>query len=149
MLALIGTLNGMLDELDCMKRIIIIKTTLINFPGKIISTKEINDIQFYFEEFERKIDTYFRSFLAEKEKEAKSKKPKTLEIKERFKEIEALFDKVRTTEKSILSKAEFLINEYNRRERELFSGQIIPRKKKVILNDGRTEEIVVEKKRKY
>ena len=146
MLALIGTLNGMLDELDCMKRIIIIKTTLINFPGKIISTKEINDIQFYFEEFERKIDTYFRSFLAEKEKEAKSKKPKTLEIKERFKEIEALFDKVRTTEKSILSKAEFLINEYNRRERELFSGQIIPRKKKVILNDGRKEEIVVEKK---
>ena len=148
MLALIGTLNGMLDELDCMKRIITIKTTLINFPGKIISTKEIADIQYYFEEFERKIDTYFRSFLAEKEKEAKSKKPKTLETKEKFKEIEALFDKVRTTEKSILGKAEFLINEYNRRERELFSGQIIPRKKKVILNDGRKEEIVVEKKEK-
>ena len=120
MLALIGTLNGMLDELDCMKRIITIKTTLINFPGKIISTKEIADIQYYFEEFERKIDTYFRSFLAEKEKEAKSKKPKTLETKEKFKEIEALFDKVRTTEKSILGKAEYLINEYNRRERELF-----------------------------
>jgi len=148
MLALIGTLNGMLDELDCMKRIITIKTTLINFPGKIISTKEIGDIQYYFEEFERKIDTYFRSFLAEKEKEAKSKKPKTLETKEKFKEIEALFDKVRTTEKSILGKAEFLINEYNRRERELFSGQIIPRKKKVILNDGRKEEIIVEKKEK-
>ena len=148
MLALIGTLNGMLDELDCMKRIITIKTTLINFPGKIISTKEIADIQYYFEEFERKIDTYFRSFLAEKEKEAKSKKPKTLETKEKFKEIEALFDKVRTTEKSILGKAEYLINEYNRRERELFSGQIIPRKKQVILNDGRKEEIVVEKKEK-
>ena len=148
MLALIGTLNGMLDELDCMKRIITIKTTLINFPGKIISTKEIADIQYYFEEFERKIDTYFRSFLAEKEKEAKSKKPKTLETKEKFKEIEALFDKVRTTEKAILGKAEYLINEYNRRERELFSGQIIPRKKKVILNDGRKEEIIVEKKEK-
>ena len=148
MLALIGTLNGMLDELDCMKRIITIKTTLINFPGKIISTKEIADIQFYFEEFERKIDTYFRSFLAEKEKEAKSKKPKTLETKEKFKEIEALFDKVRTTEKSILGKAEFLINEYNQRERELFSGQIVPRKKKVLLNDGKKEEIIVEKKEK-
>ena len=145
MLALIVTLNGMLDELDCMKRIINIKTTLLNFPGKIISTKETSDILSYFHECERKIETYFRSFLSEKEKEAKSKKPKTLEIKERFKEIEALFDKVRTTEKSILAKADFLINEFNKRERELFSGQIIPRKKKVILNDGRAEEIEIEK----
>ena len=145
MLALIVTLNGMLDELDCMKRIINIKTTLISFPGKIISTKEISDIQIYFKEFERKIDTYFRSFLSEKEKEAKSKKPKTLEIKERFKEIETLFDKVKTTEKAILAKTQFLIDEYNRRERELHSGQIIPRKKQVILNDGRKEEIGDEK----
>ena len=140
MLALIVALNDMLEELDCMKRIINIKTTLIQFPGKIISTKEITDIEFYFQEFERKIDTYFRSFLSEKEKEAKSKKPKTLEVKERFKEIESLFDKVRSTEKSILGKAEFLIKEFHRRERELFSGQIIPRKKKVILNDGRKKE---------
>ena len=145
MLALIVTLNGMLDELDCMKRIINIKTTLISFPGKIISTKEISDIQIYSKEFERKIDTYFRSFLSEKEKEAKSKKPKTLEIKERFKEIETLFDKVKTTEKAILAKTQFLIDEYNRRERELHSGQIIPRKKQVILNDGRKEEIGDEK----
>ena len=145
MLALIVTLNGMLDELDCMKRIINIKTTLISFPGKIISTKEISDIQIYFKEFERKIDTYFRSFLSEKEKEAKSKKPKTLEIKERFKEIETLFDKVKTTEKAILAKTQFLIDEYNRRERELHSGQIIPRKKQVILNDSRKEEIGDEK----
>ena len=148
MLALIGALNGMLDELDCMKRIINIKTTLLNFPGKIISSKETSDIQSYFKEFERKIETYFRSFLSEKEKEAKSKKPKTLEIKERFKEIEALFDKVRTTEKTILSKAEFLIDEFNKRERQLFSGQIIPRKKKVILNDGRKEENESEKNEK-
>ena len=148
MLALIGALNGMLDELDCMKRIINIKTTLLNFPGKIISSKETSDIQTYFKEFERKIETYFRSFLSEKEKEAKSKKPKTLEIKERFKEIEALFDKVRTTEKTILTKAEFLIDEFNKRERQLFSGQIIPRKKKVILNDGRIEENEIEKNEK-
>ena len=148
MLALIGALNGMLDELDCMKRIINIKTTLLNFPGKIISSKETSDIQTYFKEFERKIETYFRSFLSEKEKEAKSKKPKTLEIKERFKEIEALFDKVRTTEKTILTKAEFLIDEFNKRERQLFSGQIIPRKKKVILNDGRIEENEDEKNEK-
>ena len=135
---MISTLNGMLDELDCMKRIIGIKTTLIEFPGKIISTKEINDIKLYFKDFERKIESYFRSFLAEKEKEAKSKKPKTAEMKERFKEIEALFEKVKTTEKVILSKANFLFDEYSRRENELFSAQIIPRKVKVILNDGRT-----------
>ena len=147
-MALIVALNGLLDELDCMKRIINIKTTLLNFPGKIISTKETEDIQTYFKEFERKIESYFRSFLSEKEKDAKSKKPKTLEIKERFKEIENLFDKVRTTEKTILSKAEYLINEFNKRERELFSGQIIPRKKKVILNDGRTEENETEKNEK-
>ena len=140
MLALIVALNDMLDELDCMKRIINIKTTLIKFPGKIISTNEITDIDFYFQEFERKIDTYFRTFLNEKEKEAKSKKPKTLETKERFKEIETLFDKVRSTEKAILGKAQFLISEYKRRERELFSGQIIPRKKQVVLNDGRKKE---------
>lgn len=135
---MIATLNGMLDELDCMKRIIEIKSTLIEFPGKIISTKEINDIKSYFKDFEKKIESYFRSFLSEKEKEAKSKKPKTMEQKERFKEIETLFDKVKTTEKVILSKAKFLIEEYKRRENELFSGQIIiPRKVKVILNDGR------------
>ena len=135
---MIATLNGMLDELDCMKRIIEIKSTLIEFPGKIISTKEINDIKSYFKDFEKKIESYFRSFLSEKEKEAKSKKPKTLEQKERFKEIETLFDKVKTTEKVILNKAKFLIEEYMRRENELFSGQIIiPRKVKVILNDGR------------
>ena len=147
-MALIVALNGLLDELDCMKRIINIKTTLLNFPGKIISTKETEDIQSYFKEFERKIESYFRTFLSEKEKDAKSKKPKTLEAKERFKEIENLFDKVRTTEKAILSKADFLINEFNKRERELFSGQIIPRKKKVILNDGRKEENEVEKTEK-
>ena len=147
-MALIVALNGLLDELDCMKRIINIKTTLLNFPGKIISTKETEDIQSYFQEFERKIESYFRTFLSEKEKDAKSKKPKTLEAKERFKEIENLFDKVRTTEKAILSKADFLINEFNKRERELFSGQIIPRKKKVILNDGRKEENEVEKTEK-
>ena len=135
---MISTLNGMLDELDCMKRIITIKTTLIEFPGKIISTKEINDIRSYFKDFERKIESYFRSFLAEKEKEAKSKKPKTAEMKERFKEIEALFEKVKTTEKLILSKANFLFDEYSRRENELLSGQIIPRKIKVVLNDGRS-----------
>ena len=134
---MIATLNGMLDELDCMKRIIQIKTALIEFPGKIISTREINDIKSYFKDFEKKIESYFRSFLSEKEKEAKSKKPKTLEQKERFKEIETLFDKVKTTEKVILSKAKFLFEEYFRRENELFAGQIIPRKVKVILNDGR------------
>ena len=134
---MIATLNGMLDELDCMKRIIEIKSTLIAFPGKIISTKEIVDIKQYFKDFEKKIESYFRSFLSEKEKEAKSKKPKTLEQKERFKETETLFEKVKTTEKVILSKAKFLIDEYYRRENELFSGQIIPRKVKVILNDGR------------
>jgi hypothetical protein len=146
MLALIVALNGMLDELDCMKRIIYIKTTLLEFPGKIISTDEIKDIETYFLEFERKIDTYFRSFLSEKEKEAKSKKPKTLEVKERFKEIEALFDKVRTTEKSILGKARFLIDGFHKNERILFSGQIIPRKKQVILNDGRKKEEIVNEK---
>ena len=135
---MINTLNGMLDELDCMKRIIGIKTTLIDFPGKIISTKEIDDIKLYFKDFERKIESYFRSFLAEKEKEAKSKKPKTVEMKERFKEIEALFEKVKTTEKLILGKGNFLFDEYLRRENELFSGQIIPRKVQVVLNDGRT-----------
>ena len=140
MLALIAALDAMLEELDCIKRIITIKTTLLDFPGKIISFKEIKDIQNYFEDFERKIDTYFRSFLSEKEKEAKSKKPKTLETKERFKEIEALFDKVKTTEKNILGKTEYLINDYNQKEKQLFSGHIIPRKKKVILNDGRIEE---------
>ena len=134
---MIATLNGMLDELDCMKRIIEIKSTLIEFPGKIISTKEINDIKSYFKDFEKKIESYFRSFLSEKEKEAKSKKPKTLEQKERFKEIETLFDKVKTTEKVILSKARILFEDYSRRENELFSGEIIPRKIKVILNDGR------------
>ena len=107
---MIATLNGMLDELDCMKRIIQIKTTLIDFPGKIISTKEINDIKQYFKDYEKKVESYFRSFLSEKEKEAKSKKPKTLEIKERFKEIETLFDKVKTTEKAILAKTQFLID---------------------------------------
>ena len=135
---MIATLNGMLDELDCMKRIIEIKSTLIEFPGKIISTKEINDIKSYFKDFEKKIESYFRSFLSEKEKEAKSKKPKTLEQKERFKEIETLFDKVKTTEKVILSKAKILFEDYSRRENELFSGEIIPRKIKVILNDGRS-----------
>ena len=140
MLALIITLNGLLDELDCMKRVINIKTTLLKFPGKIISSSEIKDIQIYFQECERKIETYFRSFLVEKEKEAKSKKPKTLESKERFKEIEALFEKVKTTEKAFLSKAQFLIDEYNKKERQLFSGQIIPRKKKVILDNGIKKE---------
>ena len=140
MLALIAALDAMLEELDCIKRIITIKTTLLDFPGKIISFKEIKDIQNYFEDFERKIDTYFRSFLSEKEKEAKSKKPKTLETKERFKEIEALFDKVKTSEKNILGKTEYLINDYNQKEKQLFSGHVIPRKKKVILNDGRIEE---------
>ena len=134
---MIATLNGMLDELDCMKRIIQIKTTLIDFPGKIISTKEINDIKQYFKDYEKKVESYFRSFLSEKEKEAKSKKPKTLEQKERFKETETLFDKVKTTEKTILAKAKFLFEEYIRRENELFACQIIPRKVKVILNDGR------------
>ena len=147
MLALIITLNGLLDELDCIKRVINIKTTLLNFPGKIISSAEIRDIEIYFQDCERKIDTYFRSFLAEKEKEAKSKKPKTLESKERFKEIEALFDKVKTTEKLFLSKAKYLIDEYNKKERELFSGQIIPRKKKVILNDGKKIEKEKEKEK--
>ena len=134
---MISTLNGMLDELDCMKRIIDIKTTLIEFPGKIISTKEIKDIDTYFKEFERKVETYLRSFLIEKENEAKSKKPKNAETKERFKETEVLFEKVKSTEKIYLAKANFLIDEYNRRESELLSGQIIPRKVQVILNDGR------------
>ena len=135
---MITTLNYMLDELDCMKRIIFIKSTLIDFPGKIISTKEINDIQLYFKEFERKVDTYFHSFLAEKEKEAKSKKPKSQEMKEKFKETEALFEKVKTTEKSILKNAELLSQEYMRRESEIYAEQIIPRKVQVILNDGRS-----------
>ena len=146
MLALNVALNGMLDELDCMKRIIYIKTTLLDFPGKIISSNEIRDIETYFLEFERKIDTYFRSFLSEKEKEAKSKKPKTLEVKERFKEIEALFDKVRTTEKLILGKAQMLIDGFNKNERILFSGQIIPRKKQVLLTDGRKKEEILNEK---
>ena len=146
MQALIVTLNGMLDELDSMKRIINIKTTLLKFPGKIISSREITDIEVYFQDFERKIDTYFRSFLSEKEHEAKSKKPKTLESKERFKEIENLFDKVKSTEKTILGKAQFLIDEYKVNERQLFSGQIIPRKKQVILNDGRKKEEVTKEK---
>ena len=146
MQALIVTLNGMLDELDSMKRIINIKTTLLKFPGKIISSREITDIEVYFQDFERKIDTYFRSFLSEKEKEAKSKKPKTLESKERFKEIENLFDRVKSTEKTILGKAQFLIDEYKVNERKLFSGQIIPRKKQVILNDGRKKEEVTKEK---
>jgi hypothetical protein len=127
----------MLDELDCMKRIIDIKTTLIEYPGKIISTKEIKDIDTYFKEFERKVETYLRSFLIEKENEAKSKKPKNAETKERFKETEVLFEKVKSTEKIYLAKANFLIDEYNRRESELLTSQIIPRKIQVILNDGR------------
>ena len=135
---MISTLNGMLDELDCIKRIIDIKTTLIEFPGKIISTKEIKDIDAYFKEFERKVESYLRSFLVEKENEAKSKKPKTVETKERFKETEALFEKVKSTEKVYLAKANFLIDEYNRRESELLTNQIIPRKIQVILNDGRS-----------
>ena len=135
---MISTLNGMLDELDCMKRIIDIKTTLIEFPGKIISTKEIKDIDTYFKEFERKVETYLRSFLIEKENEAKSKKPKNAETKERFKETEVLFEKVKSTEKIYLAKANFLIDEYNRRESELLTSQIIPRKIQVILNDGRS-----------
>ena len=134
---MISTLNGMLDELDCMKRIIDIKTALIEFPGKIISTKEIKDIDTYFKEFERKVETYLRSFLIEKENEAKSKKPKNAETKERFKETEVLFEKVKSTEKIYLAKANFLIDEYNRRESELLTSQIIPRKIQVILNDGR------------
>lgn len=134
---MISTLNGMLDELDCMKRIIDIKATLIEFPGKIISTKEIKDIDTYFKEFERKVETYLRSFLIEKENEAKSKKPKNAETKERFKETEVLFEKVKSTEKIYLAKANFLIDEYNRRESELLTSQIIPRKIQVILNDGR------------
>ena len=135
---MISTLNGMLDELDCIKRIIYIKTTLIEFPGKIISTKEIKDIDIYFKDFERKVESYLRSFLIEKENEAKSKKPKTAETKERFKETEALFEKVKSTEKIYLTKANFLIDEYNRRESEILTGQIIPRKVQVILNDGRS-----------
>ena len=135
---MISTLNGMLDELDCIKRIIDIKITLIEFPGKIISTKEIKDIDTYFKEFERKIESYLRSFLIEKENEAKSQKPKNAETKERFKEIEALFEKLKSTEKVYLAKANFLIEEYNRRESELLTGQIIPRKIQVILNDGRS-----------
>ena len=135
---MISTLNSMLDELDCIKRIIDIKTTLIEFPGKIISTKEIKDIDAYFKEFERKVESYLRSFLVEKENEAKSKKPKTVETKERFKETEALFEKVKSTEKVYLAKANFLIDEYNRRESELLTNQIIPRKIQVILNDGRS-----------
>ena len=138
---MIPILNGMLDELDCMKRIIGIKITLIDFPGKIISTKEINDIKLYFEEFERKVESYFHSFITEKEKDAKSKKPKTAEMKERIKETESLFEKVKTTEKSYLNKANFLFDEYYRRENEIFSKQIIPRKVKVILNDGRSNII--------
>ena len=141
---MIASLNGMLDELDCMKRILEIKATLIEFPGKIISTKEINDIKLYFKDFEKKIDSYFRSFLSEKEKEAKSKKPKTLEQKERFKEIETLFDKVKTTEKAMILKVNSLVDEYTRRENEIFSGEIIPRKIKVILNDGRENNKVKE-----
>jgi hypothetical protein len=135
---MISTLNGMLDELDCIKRIIYIKTTLIEFPGKIISTKEIKDIEIYFKDFERKVESYLRSFLIEKENEAKSKKPKNAETKERFKETEVLFEKVKPTEKIYLAKANFLIDEYNRRESELLTGQIIPRKVQVILNDGRS-----------
>ena len=131
---MITTLNCMLDELDCMKRIIFIKSTLIDFPGKIISTKEINDIELYFKEFERKVDSYFRSFVAEKEKDAKSKKPKTQEMKEKIKETEALFEKVKSTEKIILNKAELLSQQFMRRENELYAEQIIPRKVQVILS---------------
>lgn len=128
----------MLDELDCIKRIIDIKLTLIDFPGKIISTKEIDDIRLYFKEFERKVETYLRSFLVEKENEAKSKKPKTAETKERFKETEALFEKVKTTEKQFLSKANFLFEEYFKKEGEIASWQVVPRKVQVVLNDGRS-----------
>ena len=135
---MISTLNIMLDELDCIKRIIDIKLTLIDFPGKIISTKEIDDIRLYFKEFERKIETYLRSFLVEKEKEAKSKKPKSIETKERFKETEALFEKVKTTEKQFLSKANFLFEEYFKKESEISTWQVVPRKVQVILNDGRS-----------
>ena len=137
---MITTLNCMLDELDCMKRIIFIKSTLIDFPGKIISTKEINDIELYFKEFERKVDSYFRSFVAEKEKDAKSKKPKTQEMKEKIKETEALFEKVKSTEKIILNKAESLSQQFMRRENELYAEQIIPRKVQVILDDGRPND---------
>ena len=128
----------MLDELDCIKRIIDIKLTLIDFPGKIISTKEIDDIRLYFKEFERKVETYLRSFLVEKENEAKSKKPKTAETKERFKETEALFEKVKTTEKQFLAKANFLFEEYFKKESEIATWQVVPRKVQVVLNDGRS-----------
>ena len=137
---LIANLNNMLDELDCIKRIITIKITLIKFPGKIISISEIDEFKHYFTEFERKIDAYMRSFTLEKEKEAKSKKPKSTETKERFKETEILFEKVKTAEKNIYDKAKFLFEEYNRREKEIFSEDIIPRKVRVVLNSGRNEK---------
>ena len=131
------TLKIMIEELYCMERIINIKSTLIGFPGKIISTREINDIKAYFEEFERKVDKLLKSFLAEKEKEAKSKKPKTSETKERFRIIEELFEEVKNTQKNIFAKAKLLFSDYERKEHEIFSNEIIPRKHKVILNDGR------------
>ena len=73
---MIVTINGMLDELDCMKRIIEIKSTLIEFPGKIINNKEIYDIKSYFKDFEKKIESYFRSFLSEKKKKQNQKSQK-------------------------------------------------------------------------
>ena len=131
------TLKIMIEELYCMERIINIKSTLITFPGKIISTREINDIKIYFEEFEKKVDKLLKSFLAEKEKEAKTKKPKTSETKERFRIIEELFEEVKNTQKNIFSKAKILFADFEKKENEIFSNDIIPRKDKVILNDGR------------
>lgn len=136
------TLKIMIEELYCMERIITIKSTLIGFPGKIISTKEINDIKTYFEEFERKVEKLLHAFLAEKEKEAKSKKPKTAETKERFRMTEELFEEVKNTEKNIYTKAKNLFSEYYRRENEISQGEIIPRKCNVILNDGRSNSNV-------
>ncbi len=127
----------MIEELYCMERIIVIKTSLISFPGKIISTKEIDDIKVYFEEFERKVDSLLRAFLVEKENEAKSKKPKSLETKERFRIIEELFEEVKSTEKNIYAKGKFLFTEYLHRENEIHTQHIVPSKIQVILNDGR------------
>ena len=134
------TLKIMIEELYCMERIINIKSTLISFPGKIISTREIKDIRTYFEEFEKKVDKLLKSFLAEKEKEAKSKKPKTNETKERFRIIEELFEEVKNTQKNIFAKAKILFSDFEKKENEIFSNDIIPRKHKVILNDGRVSK---------
>ncbi len=122
-----------------MERIIIIKTSLIGFPGKIISSKEISDIKKYFNEFDRKVQTLQHAFSVEKENEAKSKKPKSTETKERFRVTEELFEEVKTTRGGVFTKAKFLFSEYERRENEIFSKLIIPHKVEVILNDGRKE----------